>query len=76
MTQTETIPIYVRIPDEYGAMLTRARPLGNEQYQVLPTSDYNAELEDWEFPPGTIVRCEWTSKGWAEPLFLAVEKVG
>jgi hypothetical protein len=76
MISEKTVPIYVRIPDEYGAMLTRAISLGNEQYQILPTPDYNADLEDWEFPPGTIVRCEWTSKGWQEPLFLAVERVG
>jgi len=75
MEQNTKINIYVRIPDEYGAMLTQAVYLGNERYRVLPTPDYEPEFEDWEFPPGTIVRCEWVKKGWPEPLFLAVEKV-
>jgi hypothetical protein len=71
---SQTIPIYVRIPDEYGAMLTQAIPLENGLFKVMPTPDYNPELEDWEFVPGSIVRCEWVT--WDEPLFLAVEKVG
>jgi hypothetical protein len=75
MNSPQTVPIYVRIPDEYGAMLTQAIPLGNDTYRILPTPDYNPRLESWEFAPGTIVRCEWTSKGWEEPLFLAVSEV-
>lgn len=69
-----TVPIYVRIPDEYGAMLTQAIPLENGLYKILPTPDYDPKLEDWEFVPGSIVRCELVM--WDEPLFLAVEKVG
>lgn len=69
-----TVPVYVRIPDEYGAMLTRAIPLENGLYKIMPTPDYDPKIEDWEFAPGSIVRCELVM--WDELLFLAVEKVG
>ena len=26
-------------------------------YRVLPTTDYDPEVEEWEFPPGSIVEC-------------------
>jgi len=70
----KTVPIYVRIPDEYGAMLTQAVPLKDGLYKILPTTNYNPEVEDWEFAPGSIVRGAWVTGD--EPLFLAVEKVG
>lgn len=69
-----TIEIYVRVPDEDGAISTQALPLGNDSYKVLARSDYNSEAEDWEFPPGSIVRCEWVEKGYRQPLFLATAK--
>ena len=27
-------------------------------YEVIATDDYNSDLEEWEFPPGTIVECK------------------
>lgn len=60
MASTSKITIYIRLLDE-GTEVSRrtdALDLGNGLFQVLPTVDYDPEDETWEFPPGTVVRCE------------------
>jgi hypothetical protein len=37
---------------------TRGTKVGDNVYRVLPTKDYDAASEKWQFPPGTIVTCE------------------
>jgi hypothetical protein len=36
---------------------THGLMLKNGFYKVLPTHDYDPEDEDWEFIPGSVVRC-------------------
>ena len=46
-------------------------------FKVLPTDNYDPELEHWEFPPGSIVRCEKHILGdlGGNIVMVAVEKV-
>jgi hypothetical protein len=37
---------------------TEAVPIGDGLFKILPTPGYNPEDDVWEFPPGSIVRCE------------------
>lgn len=71
------VNMHVLLLDEGVATAKRvqAKDLGNGTYQILLPEDYDPEDEEWEFVPGDIVRCERVEKGWAEPLFLAIEKV-
>lgn len=62
MTQTpESERIFVRLLNEGKDVWrpTMGRPAGAWTYEVLPTSDYDAESEEWEFVPGTLVLCRW-----------------
>jgi hypothetical protein len=56
-SNTETI--YIPLLNEGVPVVrpTQGRPQGNRDYLVLETSDYDAESETWEFPPGTVVTC-------------------
>jgi hypothetical protein len=53
--------IYIPLLDEGVPVVrpTQGRPLGKDEFLVLPTSDYDHETEVWEFPPGSIVSCVW-----------------
>jgi hypothetical protein len=54
------ICIHVRLLDE-GTDVSRpteALDFGNGVFELLPTRDYDAAGETWEFPPGSLVRCE------------------
>ena len=52
------VEIYIHLLDESASRPTQAIVLGNNVYKVLPTSNYNSADEDWEFIPGSLVRCE------------------
>ncbi len=74
---SNSIEIYIQLlGDEEGTLRpTQAIPLGNDLFQVLPASDYEQADETWEFPPGSIVRCESTT--FRDRVFLkAIEKIG
>lgn len=74
----ESVEIYVQLLEEGTptARPTQAVPLGNGLYKILPTPNYDPEDEIWEFPPGSIVRCETVKDNWVKVLFLAVERLG
>jgi hypothetical protein len=59
VSYTDTVDIYVPLLNEGTDVVrpTKAIPLGRMRYKVLPTSDYSPDLEEWEFPPGSIVEC-------------------
>ena len=64
------VRVYVRLLDE-GTDVSRptdALDLGNGQFELLPTPNYDAEIETWEFPPGSRVRCEKRSGARGEYL--------
>ena len=57
---TNKVKIYVRLIDE-GTEVSRpteALDLGNGLLELLAIPDYDSEDETWEFPPGSVVRCE------------------
>lgn len=61
--------------DEEGTLRpTQAIPLGNDIFEVLPIPDYEQAGEVWEFPPGSIVRCE-SSIFRSQTFLKAVEKL-
>ena len=57
---TRTIEVHVRLLNEGTNVSrpTRAVDVGANMYRLLPTSDYSPDDEEWEFRPGTVVRCE------------------
>lgn len=72
-----TVPIYVELLDEGTFVLrpTRAIVLAKNRYRLLPTPNYNPELETWKFLPGSEVSCESQFRGnkW---ILVATESVG
>ena len=56
--QTKTI--YIRLLQEGTevARPTQAIEIGNGLFQILATPDYDPQDEEWEFLPGSVVRCE------------------
>lgn len=54
------IDLYVQLLDEGTEVFrpTKALDLGNGLYRLEATSDYDPELETWEFVPGSEVRGE------------------
>ena len=59
-SDTEMINLHVRLLNE-GTEVSRptyALNLGGGLFKLLPTPDYNAADEEWEFVPGTVVRTQ------------------
>ena len=61
-SNTETT--YVHLLDEGTIVMrpTKGVPLGGGVYRLLPTSDYDPDTEQWQFPPGSVVRCLWETR--------------
>jgi hypothetical protein len=55
-----TITIYVRLLDEGTDCWrpTQAELMSEGVFRLLPTTNYDPDDELWEFPPGTLVRCQ------------------
>jgi hypothetical protein len=68
--------IYVHLLDEGTTVLrpTQGESMGGGIYRLLPTPDYDADDESWEFLPGTIVRCT-TQISDGEEIVVARESV-
>jgi hypothetical protein len=56
---TDRIPLYVPLLNEGTDVLrpTTGVFVGPDVVRVEAPDDYDPETEDWEFPPGTEVRC-------------------
>ena len=56
---SDTDTIYIKLLDEGTEVIrpTQGVSLGNSEYKVLATTDYDPDDEHWEFPPGSIVKC-------------------
>ncbi len=54
---SETVEIYVYLEDEGVDVWrpTTAKSLGEGRYLLQATPDYDPDLEQWEFVPGTVV---------------------
>lgn len=66
--------IYIYLEEDSAYRPTQAIALDDGLYHVLPTPDYDPEDEDWQFVPGSIVRCEERESN-GQPFLLAVEKL-
>jgi hypothetical protein len=58
--EDSTIEIHVRLLEEGTdcSRPTQATAIGNGLFKLLPTNDYEARDEHWEFLPGSIVRAK------------------
>jgi hypothetical protein len=76
-SSTKTVEIFIPLLNEGTDVLrpTQGRILGTNEIQVLPTPDYDPAIEEWQFPPGTKVRCERESRGGRE-LLVARQRIG
>jgi len=56
---TSEIVIYVPLLNEGTDVVrpTTGIVLQTDQVQVIATPDYDPRFEEWEFPPGSTVRC-------------------
>jgi hypothetical protein len=52
--------VYVKLLDEGTPVFrpVQAEVLDNLTARLLPIRDYDKNEEEWEFPPGAIVKCE------------------
>jgi hypothetical protein len=68
--------IYIPLLEEGVPVVrpTQGIRLGDGVFRVLPTSDYDPDLELWEFPPGSIVRCV-SERHEGEEILVARESV-
>jgi hypothetical protein len=60
MDSVRRATVYVKLLDE-GTDVWRPVPaedLGQRQYRMLPTDNYDPDDEAWEFLPGTVTICE------------------
>ena len=65
VSYTNTTTVYVELLDE-GTFVMRpveARPLTEHIFEILPSPDYDPDLETWRFAPGSKVECVWTHRG-------------
>lgn len=74
---TNPILLYIPLLNEGTEVLrpTTGVVLGPDMVQVLPTAGYDPAIEEWEFPPGSKVRCVTEVKGDREVL-VARHRVG
>jgi hypothetical protein len=59
MTTSNTETIFIPLLDEgtLAARPTQAIRITEHVYRVLPTPNYDPEIEKWQFSPGNMVRC-------------------
>lgn len=58
-SSTSALEIYIPLLHEGTDVLrpTQGLVLGPDEFQVLATPNYDPADEEWEFPPGTKVKC-------------------
>jgi len=56
---TDAVDIYVPLLNEGTDVIrpTKGIPFGGTRYKILPAAECSADLEEWEFPPGSMVEC-------------------
>ena len=72
VSSTESIVLYIPLLNEGTDVLrpTTGVVLGPDMVQVLATPDYDPAIEEWEFPPGSRVRCVTEIRGGRELLVV------
>jgi hypothetical protein len=61
----DVLTIYIPLLNEGTVVFrpTSAVRMGTNTYKVLPSPDYDPNLEEWAFPPGSIVEGSLETKG-------------
>jgi hypothetical protein len=74
-SSNKTVEIRIPLLNEGTDVLrpTQGRVLSADEVEVLPTPDYDPAIEEWEFLPGSRVRCEKEVRGGRE-LMVAREQ--
>jgi hypothetical protein len=71
-------PVIVEYIEENIFKVTNRGPVNIKQFgnwkEVVDENIYDPDFEEWEYPPGTVVRCEWFVSDYGIAL-RAVEKV-
>ncbi len=70
MSTNDVFKIHIPLLNE-GTVVYRPTlglKIGINLYKVLPTQDYEASGEQWEFPPGSTVECVVESRGGSDVL--------
>ena len=75
-SSTKAVEVYVRLLNEGTEVLrpTTGLLLGSDILQILQTTDYDPEVEEWEFPPGTKVKCAAEMRG-GRKLLVARQRI-
>ena len=70
VSSTNTVELYIPLLNEGTEVLrpTKGLLLESDVVQVLATTDYDPTIEEWEFPPGSKVRCVSEARGGREVL--------
>jgi hypothetical protein len=70
------VELYVPLLNEGTPVLrpTTGLLLGTDIVQVLPTANYDPTLEEWEFPPGSKVKCVTETRG-GRQLLVAQQRI-
>ena len=76
ISNTKESRIYIPLLNEGTPVLrpARGRKMAGDAYRVLATPDYDPALEEWAFPPGTVVECAWELRD-GERLLVAQRRV-
>ncbi len=67
---TSVLKVYVPLLNEGTSVVrpTQGVKLAESVYRILPTSDYDPDDEQWEFPPGSVVECVLETRNGQEIL--------
>jgi hypothetical protein len=73
----KTVDLYIPLLNEGTEVLrpTQGLLLAPDAVQVLATADYDPAVEEWEFPPGSKVRCVSEMRN-GRTLLVARQHVG
>jgi hypothetical protein len=76
-SSTSTVEIYIPLLNEGTEVLrpTTGQLVEPGVVQVSATIDYDPNIEEWEFPPGSKVRCVTETRG-ARILLVARQRIG
>lgn len=68
--------IYIQLVNEGTEVWrpTKGLKLEGDLYKILKTNNYNSEDENWEFKPGSIVKCKFRIISGSKCL-VAIERV-
>ena len=75
MMVLSTRTIYIKLLNEGTDVWhpTQGEEIAENIFKVLPTDNYKPDIEEWEFLPGTIVKCELKNK-YNELILIATNK--